>query len=159
MPRTSASLTSNAVGGPRRGSTLRCVLMATGLAAAGILAVGSGCDTTEPLSGPPGLVQWEKVSADQTPASANLLARGKRLYSVRCATCHGSDGNGRGPASIFLDPPPRDFTRGSFKLRSTHPDGMPADMDLFRTITAGFPAFGMPSFVYLSEEDRWSLVY
>ena len=35
---------------------------------------------------------------------------------------------------------------------------MPSDEDLFETITRGMPGSSMPSFSYLSEEERWKLV-
>lgn len=108
---------------------------------------------------PPGLVLWETATAQRIPASPALMARGRQVYGVRCATCHGAEGDGQGPASLLLSTPPRDFTKGVYKFRTTGQNGMPADLDLFRSITAGFPAYGMPSFRYLSEEDRWALVY
>ncbi len=54
--------------------------------------------------------------------------------------------------------PPADLTTGDFALRSTSPDSPPADADLFRTISAGIPPAGMPSFAQLPEADRWALV-
>jgi mono/diheme cytochrome c family protein len=36
--------------------------------------------------------------------------RGARVYTERCLACHGPAGLGDGPASIALDPKPRDFT-------------------------------------------------
>lgn len=126
----------------------------------GVLYLGCSRQPTAPdWEGPPGMLLWEAATASQIADSAELLARGRQLYSVRCLTCHGSEGDGRGPASLFLGTPPRDFTSGNYKFRSTYQEGMPADMDLYRTITAGFPAYGMPSFRYLSNEDRWALVY
>jgi cytochrome c oxidase cbb3-type subunit 2 len=57
-----------------------------------------------------------------------------------------------------MDTLPRDFTKGVFKFRTTR-EGMPTEEDLYRSITAGFPAYGMPSFVYLPNEERWALVH
>lgn len=109
--------------------------------------------------GPPGLLQWETATAPETQSAPDLPALGRKVYAVRCAGCHGMEGDGRGAASVFLATPPRDFTRGVYKFRTTPQERMPADMDLFRTITAGFPAYGMPSFAYLSEKERWALVH
>ncbi len=108
---------------------------------------------------PPGMVLWETAGAEQTTESPELLAAGEALYGTRCAICHGKRGDGLGPAARFMASKPRDFRRGIFKFAAAKPDGLPSDRDLFRSITAGFPAYGMPSYRYLSDRDRWSLVY
>ena len=82
--------------------------------------------------------------------------RGDKLYSEYCLVCHGEKGWGDGPAAHFLDPRPRDFRRGIFKIRSTPTS--PTDEDLFRTITRGIPGTLMPSYEDLTEEERWDLV-
>lgn len=125
-----------------------------------VMVLGTACVQQETYwEGPPGLILWEAATAQRIPPSPELLARGRELYAVRCIICHGTEGTGRGPASGFLDTPPRDFTTGNFKFRTTFQEGMPSDLDLFRTITAGFPVYGMPSYRYLSVQDRWALVY
>jgi mono/diheme cytochrome c family protein len=83
---------------------------------------------------------------------------GKELYTQHCASCHGPQGKGDGSAAVYIFPKPRDFTRGTFKIRST-PDGeLPTDEDLFNTLTRGMPGSAMPSFAFLSEADRRALV-
>jgi mono/diheme cytochrome c family protein len=83
---------------------------------------------------------------------------GKQLFTQHCASCHGPQGTGDGPAAQYVYPKPRDFTRGVFKVRST-PDGtMPTDQDLFDTLTRGMPGSPMPSFAFLSDADRQALV-
>ncbi len=108
---------------------------------------------------PPGMVVWETAGAEQPQDSPQLLAAGEALYGIRCAICHGKQGDGEGPAARFMGSRPRNFRRGIFKFRTAKPDGLPSDRDLFRSITAGFPAYGMPSYRYLSDRDRWSLVH
>lgn len=108
---------------------------------------------------PPGMVVWETAGAEQAEESPELLAAGAALYGARCAICHGKRGDGEGPAAQFMASKPRDFRRGIFKFAAAKRDGLPSDRDLFRSITAGFPAYGMPSYRYLSDDDRWSLVY
>jgi mono/diheme cytochrome c family protein len=41
---------------------------------------------------------------------AALIAEGRQMFEQRCVTCHGEEGNGKGPAGAGLQPPPRDFT-------------------------------------------------
>jgi len=83
--------------------------------------------------------------------------RGAVPYTRHCASCHGAAGDGRGPAAPFLDPRPRDFTRGTFKLQTSPPEQAPLDSDLFATITAGMPGTSMPSWRDLPEQERWDL--
>ncbi len=139
----------------RRKRRIAGFVVVTVLTVMGIASVG--CKFTTSEDAPPGMMLWETVTAEYAPASAELLRRGHLVYNVRCATCHGVKGEGNGPASNFLKTPPRDFTQLKFKLRST--DYFPSGLDLFRSITVGFPAYGMPRFDYLPEEDRWALVH
>jgi len=82
---------------------------------------------------------------------------GKAVYELKCALCHGSKGDGKGAAADLLDPRPRDFTTGVYKIRSTATKA-PSDQDLFRIITVGMPGTSMPGWDVLSERDRWNLV-
>ena len=70
---------------------------------------------------------------------------GESVYNERCAPCHGRAGKGDGPNAFFLTPRPRDFTTGSFKIRSTESGSIPTDEDLTRAITQGLPATAMPA--------------
>jgi cytochrome c553 len=67
------------------------------------------------------------------------------LYGRLCLPCHGELGDGRGPAASLFDPPPRDFTAGAFKFRSTEPGTAPLVEDLERTIARGVPGTWMPA--------------
>lgn len=69
---------------------------------------------------------------------------GEHLYGQRCATCHGPDGRGNGPAAPSMIPRPRDFTRGEFKYKSTPFGELPTDQDLIRTVRDGLPGGAMP---------------
>ena len=85
---------------------------------------------------------------------------GEGLYLKRCVGCHGLDGDGLGPASERLLPPPRDFTSGMFKFMSTAFDGyIPQDQDIFEMIVNGMPGTAMPGWQdILSEQEMWDLV-
>lgn len=91
------------------------------------------------------------------PADAQDPERGGKLYERYCATCHGPQGAGDGPAAYLLSPKPRDFTRGEFRLVTTG-NGVPTDDDLLRVITNGMPGSAMPPWDRLAEEDRRLLV-
>jgi mono/diheme cytochrome c family protein len=68
------------------------------------------------------------------------------LYRARCATCHGSEGRGDGPAAGLLSPRPRDFTLGRYKFRSTPAGRLPSVEDVARTIRLGLPGTSMPGY-------------
>jgi DMSO reductase family type II enzyme heme b subunit len=83
---------------------------------------------------------------------------GKAVYEKKCALCHGAEGKGDGPGAGLLDPRPRDFTKGKYKIRTTASGKPPTDADLFRVITEGMPGTSMPAWKVLPEKDRWNLV-
>ncbi|MFQ5683699.1 MAG: ethylbenzene dehydrogenase-related protein [Candidatus Binatia bacterium] len=94
------------------------------------------------------------------PESPANLAKGKVIYMKRCSFCHGRVGKGDGPVADYLNPRPRDFTEGVYKLRTTQSGEVPLDEDLFRTITRGIPGTAMQSFEgRLSETERWQVIY
>ncbi len=88
-------------------------------------------------------------------AQTGDLDRGEAIYELRCLQCHGVDGDGLGPAAERLNPPPRDFTLGEYKYRSSGFDSvMPNDADLMRMIRDGMPGTSMPGWSdVLSEQD------
>jgi len=50
----------------------------------------------------------------------------QQRYATWCARCHGTQGDGRGPAApslILNGRPPRDLTAGRFKITSARPGG------------------------------------
>lgn len=83
---------------------------------------------------------------------------GKDLYRRYCIYCHGSLGDGRGDAAPYLDPKPRDFTKATFKCRSTPSGTLPLDSDLYDTISRGVHSSGMPSWKPLTKQQRADLV-
>jgi mono/diheme cytochrome c family protein len=68
--------------------------------------------------------------------SAETLSYGQEQYILYCYACHGDAGDGRGPASRWLRPPPRDFRIASFKFGKVT-DGLPHDSDLKKIIDHG----------------------
>jgi cytochrome c oxidase cbb3-type subunit 2 len=91
-------------------------------------------------------------------ARADDQAAARVLYDRYCAGCHGTAGDGAGPAAAMLLVKPRDFTKGVFKFRSTAAGMLPTDDDLFRTITRGVNRTSMPEWELLPERERWALV-
>jgi mono/diheme cytochrome c family protein len=85
-------------------------------------------------------------------------AEGRQVYERYCSGCHGVAGDGKGPAAGMLLVKPRDFTKGTFKFRSTASGTLPTDDDLLRTITRGLARTSMPEWSLLPERERRALV-
>ena len=83
--------------------------------------------------------------------------RAAALYAKQCASCHGAEGRGDGPAAYLLYPKPRDFRAARYRLVSTW-EGVPTEDDTFGVVTRGIPGSAMPAWGHLDEADRWALV-
>ncbi len=111
-----------------------------------------------------GTSSWDEWTVPPSPAlDDKLTSRGKELFSKACAACHGDDGKGDGilTGRLNFNSRPANFTTplASFKIRSTEKNTLPADADIFRTLTRGLPGTSMMSFRSLPEADRWALVH
>ena len=93
-----------------------------------------------------------RAQAPQVGA-ASTSSRGKAVFETRCVECHGQAGKGDGPASFLLQPRPRDFTSGSFKIRSTESGTPPSDEDIARSIRQGLPGTAMPAWDTVLPDD------
>jgi DMSO reductase family type II enzyme heme b subunit len=96
----------------------------------------------------------------KTPAKQAAVARtpAQALYERECAVCHGTTGQGDGPAAYLLSPKPRDFTKGLFKVRSTPSGQLPTDADLLAVLERGMPGSAMPSFAHLTSDEKQQLL-
>lgn len=74
---------------------------------------------------------------------ARVLAQGERDYTLYCRACHGEKGDGKGPSSPGLRPPPRDFTQGTFKFAAVAAGTLPNDDDLVRIVRGGLHGTAM----------------
>ena len=87
-------------------------------------------------------------------------AAGKEIYDIKCAHCHGIDGDAVSIATTFLRPTPRDFTSGNYKFRSTASGELPTTEDIKRSIREGMPYTSMPPWEgILSETEITNLAY
>lgn len=79
-----------------------------------------GAETTPPATESPAVTAEESPAAAspaaETQAAAGAdLAAGKQIFATNCATCHGPEGKGDGPAASALNPKPTDMANGPYK--------------------------------------------
>jgi mono/diheme cytochrome c family protein len=86
-------------------------------------------------------------------ASARRLNHGHELFLTYCAACHGVEGDGKGPASIGLRPPPRNFKQGQFKFAAVASGQLPNDEDLLRIVQKGLHGSAMLPWNDVPERD------
>ncbi|MFI5391665.1 MAG: c-type cytochrome [Bacteriovoracales bacterium] len=101
---------------------------------------------------------WASLSINQSLSNQEYIKHGKEIYLQSCVGCHGEKGDGNGPGSAFLNPKPRDFTKGIFKFSSTPLGSQPTDADLVRTLSQGLRGTSMPNFGLLSANSKFSVI-
>jgi copper transport protein len=104
--------------------------------AAGILAIS--------------LIPGESASGgNPVDATAQSIARGQSLYTQNCSSCHGVNGDGKGPAAPDLAVAPADF-----RLHIPYHQ----DQFFFNVISNGLGTI-MPGWSgQITEEDRWNII-
>lgn len=90
---------------------------------------------------PPHFDRPQKLGGEVIPAP--VLTQGARAYELYCRACHGDKGDGKGPSSKGLRPPPRDFTLGVFKFGAVPAGTLPRDDDLERIVRSGLHGTAM----------------
>jgi len=65
-----------------------------------------------------------KPEVKKEPIKQTSAASGKEMYTQYCASCHGADAKGNGPAAAAMKAPPTDLTQ----LAKTHEGKYPASM-------------------------------
>ncbi|MCR9163417.1 MAG: c-type cytochrome [Nannocystaceae bacterium] len=117
----------------------------------GVVALAAACGEDPPKFTAP-------VTLGGTEVAAEVLNAGHRSYEMRCASCHGPDGSGQGPAATGLAKRPRDFRQADYAYKSTGEGELPTDEDIDATIRNGKPKNGMPAFGGLADADRHAII-
>jgi mono/diheme cytochrome c family protein len=108
------------------------------LGAALLVTSAVGCQYSDPQ---PFTEPFWVVGGEIDPDTLN---RGMESYTLYCYACHGWHGDGNGPASFALRPPPRDFRTGLFKFAAAaEGDGQPHDEELHRVVKHGLNGTAM----------------
>jgi len=104
-----------------------------------------------------------EYKASHVPSAAwtdsRMIARGKEIYTSRCAVCHGDAGDGKGPAGVALPIPPPDLRSqamtsemaGNYWFWRVSEGGA---VDPFKSMGSAMPAWKNE----LSVEDRWAVI-
>jgi len=99
----------------------------------------------------PGITK-DPVPPKKTPELSN---KGKKIFEQICAPCHGSKGDGKGPAGAVLKPPPTDFQKPLKEWPNTK-----GNLEkIFEVISKGIPNSSMVAWTQYSEQERWALAY
>jgi mono/diheme cytochrome c family protein len=128
------------------------ILLAASLALA-------ACSLAGDVTPPPGLAtaQAQGIGIPATSAPLKVpprppdLAAGERIFSEKCAPCHGASGDGQGPQAAALPNPPAALAAASF-AQSAIPQ------EWYRVVTEGRIESFMPGFISLDDGQRWDVV-
>src|ERR1039457_6330789 len=121
------------------------------LLVAALAGGGAGC------SGP-GKTFTKSMVLGGKKVSARRLNNGEHLFVTYCSACHGVNGDGKGPASIGLRPPPRNFTQGEFKFGAVASGQLPNDEDFMRIIQKGLHGSAMLPWNDVPERELMDII-
>jgi mono/diheme cytochrome c family protein len=93
--------------------------------------------------------QEAKKIKNPMKATKESVQKGQEIYEKKCALCHGTKGDGKGPAGAGLNPKPTNF-------KESHGEKMTDGEPLWKITRGRGP---MPSFEKeLTAEERWHVV-
>ena len=110
----------------------------------------SGCGKSEENKE----TKTQPTAAPKAPEDP-VIAAARQLFKIRCESCHGAEGKGNGPASVSLNPKPRNYTSRKWQQSVS-------DEKIAETIRKGGGAMGlsamMPAQQDLTDEQLAGLV-
>ena len=113
------------------------------------VACSKGQEPPPPSSGAPN-APTESAPRTKRPSGGGM-EQAQQMFATVCATCHGADGTGNGPAAENLNPKPRNYTDPKWQASVT-------DDDLKKTILLGGQGVGkspmMPGQPQLKEQPE-----
>lgn len=90
---------------------------------------------------------------DVKNSTPELLAEGEKLFKTNCASCHGENGAGGGPASMGLNPAPRNFTSKDNWKNGTKLS------NIYTTLQEGLPPSAMIAYDFLLPKQKFALAH
>ncbi len=105
----------------------------------------------------PASPQATKPQVQKVPAAYTNPTSGKEMYMAYCASCHGADGKGDGPAAPALKTPPTDLAQIAAKNGGNFPDAHIMQIIKGDSMTAAhgskeMPVWG-PVFLHMGQHD------
>jgi cytochrome c551/c552 len=97
-----------------------------------VSACGKNNEPPPPSSGSPNA---KPESGPSRPRGGAEPSQAELMFSTLCATCHGADGSGNGPAAAQINPKPRNYTDPAWQASVT-------DKQLKETILKGGAGVG-----------------
>lgn len=82
-----------------------------------------------------------------------LVEKGKAFYKTNCASCHGENGKGDGPAGVLMIPKPRDFTSKDGWINGRKIS------EMYKTLQEGIIKSGMPAFNHINPEELFAVIH
>jgi mono/diheme cytochrome c family protein len=110
------------------------------------------------LAGCSGKTFRKSMALGGKKVSARRLNNGEHLFVTYCSACHGVNGDGKGPASIGLRPPPRNFKQGQFKFGAVASGQLPNDEDFLRIIQKGLHGSAMLPWNDVPERELMDII-
>jgi|EP01012_Entosiphon_sulcatum_P044567 mono/diheme cytochrome c family protein len=100
-----------------------------------------------------GYADVKKIGKNPHAGDIEATKAGATLFATNCASCHGPEGHGDGPAGMSLNPKPRNLTAfAEYKYGK-------GDLGLFRTVKYGVDGSGMaPWEGRMTDDECWKVV-
>ncbi len=100
-----------------------------------------------------GYADVKKLGKNPVAGDVEATKAGATLFATNCASCHGAEGLGDGPAGMSLNPKPRNLAVFSDYLYGK------GDLGIFRTIKYGVDGSGMaPWEGRMTDDECWKVV-
>ena len=99
-----------------------------------------------------GYADVKKLAKNPVASDIEATKAGATLFATNCASCHGPEGHGDGPAGMSLNPKPRNLTVfAEYKFGK-------GDLGIFRTIKYGVDGSGMaPWEGRMTDDECWKV--
>ena len=130
------------------------------MAAGNVAAPGENGDRTDGYPSANGIKNLMLIergywfASNPLPVTQENLVRGRQIFEERCIGCHGSQGDGNGPAAFYMNPAPAAFNVVDDQLSGS--DTSPGAY--YWRILRGLPGTAMENFgTRLSVDDIWKV--